>query len=117
MSMDVSAIRALQADLGRRPLVAVGLARQATRKAGLDVEREAKVRAPVATGFMQGSIGTDVVGNEHVTTVKIGPTAEYAPYVEYGTHRAAAQPFMGPAVDLVAPGFEAAIRAIGEMPL
>lgn len=49
--------------------------------------------APVDTGALSRSIVpevTDLVG-------RVVPTAEYAPYVEYGTRYMGAQPFIGPA--------------------
>lgn len=81
----------------------------------LRVEARAKVYAPVDTGFLMGSIGSEFSGDgrsgEMTGTVTAG--ARYSRFQEYGTSRMAAQPFMGPAFDQEVPGFEAACAALG----
>jgi HK97 gp10 family phage protein len=81
---------------------------KAVRKAALDIEREAKIAAPVDTGFLRASIHT-VTGLEQGMAADIPVGAEYGIYVEYGTHRNRAQPFLTPAVEKVRPGFEKAV--------
>jgi HK97 gp10 family phage protein len=60
------------------------------------VETHAKLVAPVDTGFLRNSIQVD-----SVTPVEaiIAPHTEYAEFVEFGTSRQAAQPYMRPALD------------------
>ena len=90
----------------------------AVRATAFTIEAKAKVRAPVDTGALRNSIYTRVgrtpsqmpvvtgdaaraelpEPNED-TTAHVGPSVEYALYVELGTHRMAAQPFLGPAVN------------------
>ena len=60
------------------------------------VEGYAKTGVPVDTGFLRSSIQT-ARGPENSAIVAVA--AEYAPYVEYGTARMGAQPYMRPAVD------------------
>ena len=79
------------------------------RKTAMDLEAQAKVRAAVDTGVMRGSIQASRVAERH-WRVTVG--AEYGIYVEYGTRFSAPQPYMGPAVDLVWPAFQAAMRAV-----
>lgn len=58
-----------------------------------EMSKAAMRNAPVDTGHLKRSIVpdvTDLVG-------RVTPTAEYAPYVEFGTRFMSAQPFMGPA--------------------
>lgn len=73
----------------------------ATRKTAHDIERDAKVMSPVDTGNLRSSIGTNIAGNPAQGTVsaEIGPTAHYGLYVETGTSRMAAQPYLYPAAD------------------
>lgn len=83
------------------------------RKAAFDVERGAKLRAAVDTGYMKNSIHTEIQQNDrrvYASEVIVG--AEYGVFVEEGTSRMAPQPFMGPAYDAVLPGFMAAMEAI-----
>lgn len=91
---------------------AASKARPVVHKAANDVQAHAQAAAPVDTGYLKGSIGIDKAGNAYYAQAVIGPTAHYAPYVEYGTYKMRPQPFMGPAAAAVAPSLEAAIAQI-----
>lgn len=84
---------------------------------GLIVEAQAKLLAPVKFGLLRGSYTTQQVGKgskpEAPATsaevirpptddneVLVGTAVEYAPYVEFGTNNALAQPHLRPARDL-----------------
>lgn len=69
--------------------------RAGLRAIGMTAERHAKKDAPVDTGRLRNSIAHEVVDSE--AAVYIGTNVEYAPYVELGTSRMAARPFLGPA--------------------
>lgn len=112
------------------------VASKIVRKAALDIEAQAKSRAPVDTGFLRSSIYTVTAdssdygragksgngtmlpeiphppANPPEADVAVG--AAYGVYVEYGTSKAPAQPYLAPAVDAVRPGWEAAWRALEE---
>jgi HK97 gp10 family phage protein len=60
------------------------------------IEGAAKQRAPVDTGALKNSIQAQQRAAFH-WEVTVG--VEYGPYVEYGTSRAPAQPFLTPAVE------------------
>ena len=90
-------------------------------EAGEIVVSEAKAICPVSTeatrpggphGELRASINKSVSGN----SCTVGTNTEYAPYVEFGTWKAPAQPFLVPALlnsaDKIA---AAAANAIGEM--
>jgi len=66
--------------------------------AALEVEKEAKRICPVDTGRLRNSIST-AKGDK--TTMFVGTNVEYAPYVEFGTHKMSAQPYMRPAAEKV----------------
>lgn len=61
---------------------------------GLMMERYAKDICPVDTGRLRASITTD----HDDTSVIVGTNVEYAPYVEFGTSRQRAQPYLKPSV-------------------
>ena len=63
---------------------------------GLQAEGYAKLKAPVDTGRLRNSITHSLAPEEEA--VYIGTNVEYAPYVEFGTRRTKAQPFLKPAV-------------------
>lgn len=65
----------------------------ALEKIGLVAEGYAKRLCPVDTGRLRNSISHAVKGN----SAYIGTNVEYAPYVEMGTSRTPAQPFLVPA--------------------
>lgn len=65
-------------------------------KCGLVAEGYAKRLCPVDTGNLRNSITHVVVPGE--STVYIGTNVYYGPYVEMGTVRTKAQPFIKPAI-------------------
>lgn len=67
----------------------------ALEKIGLLAENYAAKRCPVDTGNLRGSITHEVDAGDNA--VYIGTDVEYAPYVELGTSRQKAQPFLRPA--------------------
>lgn len=84
-------------------------AARAVARAAHDVEAAAKQRAPVDTGALRNSIQTWFDGDLRAF---IAPHVEYAIYVEYGTRRMAARPYMAPAAEQVRPAFIAAMKEI-----
>lgn len=85
------------------------LADQIVTKAAMDIEAQAKTRAPVDTGNLKNSIQAVRIGIAHWKVV-VG--AHYGMYVEWGTRFMAAQPFLQPAVNIVRPQFLAALRKV-----
>lgn len=81
-------------------------AEQIVTKAAFDVEAEAKTVVPVDTGNLKNSIQTAKV--EPLKAIVHTGTVEYAEYVEYGTSRMAAQPYMTPAAEAVRPAYHRA---------
>jgi HK97 gp10 family phage protein len=79
-----------------------------TAKAAHDVEAHAKGNAAVDTGHMRNAINTVGKG----LTYEVHSPAEYSVYVELGTSRMAAQPFMMPALEFVRPSYLAAMRSL-----
>lgn len=71
---------------------AIGIALE---KIGLLAENYAEKKCPVDTGNLRASITHEVDTADNA--VYIGTNVEYAPYVELGTSRQKAQPFLRPA--------------------
>lgn len=67
----------------------------ALEKIGLLAENYAAKKCPVDTGNLRGSITREIDTSDNA--VYIGTNVEYAPYVELGTSRQKAQPFLRPA--------------------
>lgn len=75
----------------------------ALMRGGMILEAEAKRRCPVDTGRLRASIWNDVERKGMTTFVlSVGTNVEYAKFVEFGTSKMAAQPFLRPAVDACA---------------
>lgn len=73
----------------------IRLAKQRTLTAiGQNVVSGATLLSPVDTGNLRQSLTYKVMLNE----VQIGTNVEYAPYIELGTVKMNAQPFLEPAV-------------------
>lgn len=107
-TFDMHEFRSLAADLSRAGYAAESLARAVVAKSARDLEAAATVAAPVDTGYLRGSISSAIRGLE----AEVGPTANYGHYVEGGTSRMAPQPYLFPALDRVAPSFEAAMGQV-----
>lgn len=67
----------------------------ALEEIGLSAENYAAKKCPADTGNLRGSITHEVDAGDNA--VYIGTNVEYAPYVELGTSRQKAQPFLRPA--------------------
>jgi HK97 gp10 family phage protein len=60
---------------------------------GLEIETDAKRNVPVKTGRLKGSINSRVEND----AMKIGAYVDYASFIEFGTTKQRAQPFLYPA--------------------
>ena len=103
-------LMAVAADLGTAGVRATLAAGRAVRTTAALIEGSAKQAAPVDTGNLRNSIGTDLSPDR--LSAEIGPTADYGGYVEDGTSRMSPQPYMGPAFDQHAPDLE---RVLGDI--
>ena len=65
----------------------------AMMEGGKLIETACKEYCPVDTGLLQSSIQTEAAGSREVD---IAPHTDYAAYVEFGTYKMDAQPYMGP---------------------
>lgn len=106
-------MRKLAGDIALIPAAVRQQARAAMSKAGADIQAVAQNLAPVDTGALKNSISRDESIVSDVMRVEIGPTVKYAPFVENGTSRARAQPFLRPAVERVEPQLLEAFKQIG----
>lgn len=103
----------LAAGLAAAGPMAGARAGQAMEKALAGIQAGAQNRAPVDTGALRNSISREYTRGGHVLRGEVGPTVAYARYVEQGTSRMRAQPYLRPATDAVLPGYEAALGQIG----
>jgi HK97 gp10 family phage protein len=69
---------------------------QAVQGAGIDCAKYAKIACPVDTGRLRSSIQYENKGSQKCI---VETTVNYAIFVEAGTYKQAAQPFMGPAYE------------------
>lgn len=114
--VDTSEVNKLAVDLGRAGGRVGRKVAAATRKTAFDIKSDSKIMCPVDTGTLMNSISTDISGDGRFGAIsaEIGPTADYGHYVEDGTSRMAPQPYMGPAFDRRAPGYEQACAQAAE---
>ena len=63
--------------------------------AAMVVQGAAIALSPVKTGNLRGSISFKVESEDEA---RVGTNVEYAPYVEYGTKKMSAQPYLRPAL-------------------
>lgn len=62
------------------------------------VKNEARRRCPVDTGNLRSSLNDEVIKENNEIVGRVGTNVEYAGYVEYGTKRQTAQPYLRPAL-------------------
>jgi len=118
-----------------RVMKALGMNRDAiVRTIGFDIESAAKQNAPVDTSAMRNSIYTEtpegntfdvsssnaLSKNPKVTTIQhpkpekgfvnVGPSVNYAEFVEFGTSKQSAQPYLVPAAESVSQKFNSGER-------
>ncbi|MEY8538943.1 HK97-gp10 family putative phage morphogenesis protein [Lactococcus muris] len=65
---------------------------------GAQLNKKMQVAAPVDTGYLKRSINMSL--EDGGFSAKVGPTANYAPYLEYGTRFQNAQPFVKPSFNI-----------------
>ena len=87
-----------------RPLIAAEV-----KTATFDIEARAKARTPVRTGTLRRSIAS--VFENGGLTGKVGPSVFYGRFIEFGTRRMGARPFMRPAAEAVLPRFAERVKA------
>lgn len=63
----------------------------------VQIDRRAKQLCPVDTGRLRSSISWAIVPDGRSIAGVVGTDVEYAPYVEFGTVKMDAQPFLRPA--------------------
>jgi HK97 gp10 family phage protein len=72
----------------------------AAERAAEIVKQEAQAIVPVDTGDLLLSIGlTESIDNGKSVTVGVIATAPYSAFIEFGTVKMSAQPFLRPAID------------------
>lgn len=83
---------------------------QVIRKGAYDILGRSQSDVPVRTGNLKtsGHVDTEAGG----LRATIGYSAEYAAYVELGTRRMPARPFLRPAFDAVAPQIAKALERV-----
>jgi HK97 gp10 family phage protein len=79
------------------------------QKATYRVEADAKALTPVKTGALRRSIHS-VFENGGLRGV-VGPSVLYGKYVEFGTRRMGARPYMRPAAEKNLPAFLSAVKS------
>ena len=72
-------------------------ARRVVAEVAYEIEADAKELCPVDTGRLRSSITTALAAT--YPGAEVGTNVEYAPYVEFGTYRQQAQPYLTPAAE------------------
>lgn len=106
---DASQLAGLGVSLAASAARADAMLGTAVAKAANAVKGDAAAAAPVDTGNLRASISAQVAGLE----AAVSPGAHYGIYVELGTSKMAAQPFLFPALERQAQPFIDAVGLIG----
>ena len=86
------------------------------RHYGSELQSEMQSKADFAKGYQTGETKRSIMLEikDGGLTAEVGPTTDYSPYLEYGTRFMAAQPFVKPAEERIAPMFEKDIKTLIE---
>lgn len=82
--------------------------RREVQRSLLNIQRGAKERCPVDTGRLRASIATETT-DDGLSGV-VGTNVEYGPFVEFGTSRMVAQPYLFPSWEEERPQFIERLR-------
>lgn len=93
----------------RMSAASVGLVGKVVNTAALDTQREARQLCPVDTGRLRASIRPRFY--KEGLAADVYTDVDYAPFVEFGTSRMGAQPFLFPAFEMVRPRYLAELAA------
>lgn len=102
----VSGLESLQKKL--KDNVSLDKVKQTVKLNGSELQGKAQNYAPVGTpestgipGYVGGNLKKNIMLDieDSGLTARVTSTAEYSPYVEYGTRFMEAQPFVGPALN------------------
>lgn len=110
ISVRIDGIKETIAELSLRDKRVEKAVKAQVGESALKIQEGAKERAPVDTGALRNSITVDFY--ERGLAAQIGPHMPYAPYVEYGTRKMAARPYLGPAFAAERPNFERGIKKV-----
>lgn len=110
IGFDTTELGTFIADLANLPLKAQPKVATAVGKTAVDMQAHAMMNAPVDTGELIASITVDI--SPSGLQADLGPTADYAEYVEFGTSVIEPRPFMNPAFDAKLPNLMRALTDI-----
>lgn len=113
MGADASELNQVAVELNAAGFGAARRARTAVAKTAHDVVATAQQLVPVDTSATKQSIHASFENGGLVA--EVGPTTQYAPFLEFGTSRMAPHAFMGPSLDRHSPAFVEAIGQLGDL--
>lgn len=94
-----SGLDKLMEELGATAEATIDAAASAMKTTTGQVQATAKQVAPKRTGFMANNISVDPVKKTATSVIgTVDAKADYSSFVEFGTYKMAAQPFIRPAV-------------------
>lgn len=99
--LEIVGVDNLRRELGRLPGAIRNVSRKAMQLAVGLIHRHAATIVPVRTGRLKNSLFWDADYERQGNTIvgAVGTNVEYAPYVEFGTRRMSARPYLRPAVE------------------
>lgn len=95
VGMKVIGMAALRSAVTRKVARVNDEARRQVQESTIRIETDAKRAAPVDTGRLRSSISREIEG----ASGRVYTVVEYAEYVEFGTSRRPATPFLQPAIE------------------
>lgn len=107
---------AIASELNNSSNQAIRAAIEEFKNTALSVEKSAKQNIKrnrtVDTGRLLGSVKTNIKQDYAGVEAEVGTNVEYANYIEYGTYKMGAKPFLNPAFDEETANLEDRIRQV-----
>lgn len=114
VTMKLDGMEALQRAIVAQPVRVKAYASDAVSASTFAIAQRMRATVPVRSGVLKSQI-TPIVGRASLSArIEIAPEAFYWRFVEYGTVRVGARPFIRPAADQESTTFIGRIRDIGE---
>lgn len=114
LRVDTSELDALAQRVGRGSATVATKGAQIIRTGASKIERRMKATAKVDTGAMKNSVSTDISGGGTSIEAEVGPTVDYAIFVNNGTSKMAGDDFVGRAFDAEIGGIMSAVGRLGD---
>ncbi|MDW0112158.1 HK97 gp10 family phage protein [Sporosarcina saromensis] len=111
-SFKIDGFEKFMSTIERMPAKLNDEAKKAIHTRTLEMEANAKSLSPIDTGHLRRSLNSTFSDEGSSTVGEVSTVVEYAPFVEFGTSKQAAQPFLTPSFVNASKNLEADLKKV-----